>query len=333
MSAAIRLYAPGDLRVEEVDEAPAPAAGEVRMRVERAGICGSDLHNFRTGQWISRSPSIPGHEFVARVEAVGDGVATLSIGDRVVADSRVTCGRCPACRAGHPIHCTAMGFVGEVNDGGFQRFVTLPAHQVSALADPSLPAGVAVLAEPVAVALHAVNRLGARTDRPALVVGAGPIGALAALLLVHRGVETVMLADRNAHRLDCAALASGATPVSLGDLPHRPAFAIDATGSAAAGGQTLTELEGGGRIALVGLFHGSADLPMNAVVERGLDIVGCAAFDDELDEAIALLSPLADRLAGLSADPVPIRGVPDAYADLLSGESAVIKATIDPWLD
>ncbi|MEQ9812211.1 MAG: alcohol dehydrogenase catalytic domain-containing protein [Azospirillaceae bacterium] len=332
MSAAIRLYAPGDLRIESVEEAPAPGPGEVRMRVERAGICGSDLHNFRTGQWISRSPSIPGHEFVARVEAVGDGVAALRVGDRVVADSRVTCGRCPACLAGHPIHCAAMGFVGEVNDGGFQRFVTLPARQVSALADQTLPAEVAVLAEPLAVALHAVNRLGARTDRPVLVVGAGPIGALAALILAHRGVETVMLVDRNARRLDRAAAASGALPVSLGDLPHRPAFAIDATGSAAAVGQTLSELESGGRIALVGLFHGTADLPMNAVVERGLDIVGCAAFDDELGEAIALLTPLADRLACLAAAPVPISGVPGAYSDLLSGESAVIKATIDPWL-
>ena len=86
----------------------------MRLRVTAAGICGSDLHNYRTGAWISRSPAVAGHEFAAIVDAVGAGVAELQPGDQVVADSRFTCGSCPACRAGRPNVCQHLGFVGEV---------------------------------------------------------------------------------------------------------------------------------------------------------------------------------------------------------------------------
>ncbi|NBB83482.1 MAG: alcohol dehydrogenase catalytic domain-containing protein [Alphaproteobacteria bacterium] len=156
---AVRLHGIGDLRVEEVADPPAPDGDGVRLAVEAAGICGSDLHNFRTGIWMSRLPSTPGHELVATVEAVGPAVTGLSVGDRVVADSRVPCGTCPACRAGRSYLCPAMGFVGEVNDGGFAPTTVLPEHQVLRLPDPGVPARVAALAEPLAVALHAVNRL------------------------------------------------------------------------------------------------------------------------------------------------------------------------------
>jgi (R,R)-butanediol dehydrogenase/meso-butanediol dehydrogenase/diacetyl reductase len=89
------------------------------LRITAAGICGSDLHNFRTGQWISRSPSVAGHEFAAEVVELGAGVTGFALGDKVVADSRFWCGTCAACRRGLPQVCETLGFVGEVCDGGF----------------------------------------------------------------------------------------------------------------------------------------------------------------------------------------------------------------------
>ena len=328
---AVRLYAAGDLRVEEIAAAPAPADGEVRLRVERAGICGSDLHNFKTGMWISRSPSVPGHEFVAVVEAAGAG-ACLAPGTRVVADSRVVCGRCAACLAGESFHCENLGFVGEVNDGGFEPYTTLPAAQLVALPDQGLAADVAVLAEPMAVALHAVARLNPATGVPILVAGAGPIGTLVATALVHRGYGPVMLADRNAARLATAAAASGALPVAdLAVLPHVPGYAVDATGSPAAVSALLEVLPGGGRIALVGLFHGAPQVPLNAVVEKGLDVVGCAAFRDELPAALVLLGEVRERVAALTGRPIALDDVPATYAELMAGASDRIKAVIDPF--
>ena len=116
---AARLYGVGDLRIETIPEPASPTGADVLIKVLAAGICGSDLHNFKTGQWLSRVPSTPGHELVGEILAVGTEVRKLKTGDHVVADSRVACGMCPACRRGSPNLCQKLGFVGEVCDGGF----------------------------------------------------------------------------------------------------------------------------------------------------------------------------------------------------------------------
>src|SRR5262245_50530419 len=127
---AVRLYSAGDIRVEEIDPPGAPQDGWVRLKVAAAGICGSDLHNFRTGQWITRSPSVAGHEFAGEITDVGGGVEGFGIGDCVVADSRFWCGTCDACKAGRTNVCRSLGFVGEVCDGGFAEFTELPARLI-----------------------------------------------------------------------------------------------------------------------------------------------------------------------------------------------------------
>ncbi|RVC60659.1 dehydrogenase, partial [Mesorhizobium sp. M2A.F.Ca.ET.046.02.1.1] len=155
---AARLHGPGDLRVEDIAAPGAPEPGWVKLNVDAAGICGSDLHNFRTGQWISRAPSTAGHELTGTVVAVGEGVGTVAVGDRVVADSRFWCGECAQCRAGRRHLCASLGFVGEVCDGGFAEQTVLPARLLH-LIDAALDERVAAMAEPLAVALHAVRRL------------------------------------------------------------------------------------------------------------------------------------------------------------------------------
>ena len=172
---AVRLHAQNDLRVESVPAPQAPAAGWVALDIIAAGICGSDLHNFRTGQWITRSPSIPGHELIGRVSALGGGVADLAIGDRVVADSRFWCGGCAACTAGDQHLCERLGFIGEICDGGFAEKTVLPRRLLHRLPE-DLADDAAVMAEPVAVALHAVRRLRIEHDAPVLIAGCGPIG-------------------------------------------------------------------------------------------------------------------------------------------------------------
>ncbi len=137
---AVRLHDIGDLRLDSIDAPAGPGPGEVLLAVEAAGICGSDLHNFRTGQWISRRPSTAGHELSGRILAVGQGVETLSVGDRVAADSRVWCGACPACTSGRTNICEHLGFVGEVCDGGFAEQIVLPARLVVRHDPPCRPA-------------------------------------------------------------------------------------------------------------------------------------------------------------------------------------------------
>jgi len=331
---AARLYAAGDLRVEEIGLPGAIEPGWVRLRVTAAGICGSDLHNFRTGQWISRSPSVAGHEFAGVVTELGEDVADLAVGDTVVADSRFWCGTCPACRSGRHNVCVNLGFVGEVCDGGFAEETVLPARLL-VKHEPSLSPSIAAMAEPLAVALHAVRKLAVPAGEPVLVIGCGPIGGLAALLLSRLHGGPVLVADRNLSRAALVAevtgaamveLDAGAIQTALGDGVLR--YALDATGNIAVLKTVLDLLGGGGALALVGITHGSVDLDPNLLVEREIALIGCHAFAGELPEAVAMLPDLSDALARLIDCEISVEQVPDAYQRLLGGAVTGLKTII-----
>lgn len=328
---AVRLHAKGDLRVEEIAAPGPPQAGWVNIAVTAAGICGSDLHNFRTGQWISRSPSVPGHELIGRVTALGAGVDDLAVGDRVVADSRFWCGDCAACRAGDHHLCSKLGFVGEICDGGFAEQTSLPRRLLHRLPD-GLPDEAAVMAEPMAVALHAVKRLRPEPGAAVLIAGCGPIGGLAALALSATGHRDIRIADRNERRLARVSEVTGTTPTSLESSAAGAdiRLAIEATGSIAALKGLIDCMPGGGAIALVGIMHGRLDLDPNVLVERELSLIGCHAFRDELPEAIALLARVAPQALRLVDREVAIAEVPSAYERLLAGQSEGLKTIVRP---
>lgn len=333
---AARLYAAGDIRAEAIDAPPPPGAGDVLLAVEAAGICGSDLHNFRTGQWISRAPSVAGHELTGDVIAVGAGVEAFAPGDRVVADSRFWCGDCAECRDGRRAYCEKLGFIGEICDGGFAEQVLLPARLLHAV-DAGLDPAVAALAEPLAVALHAVSRLAPAPGAAVLVAGCGPIGGLVALLLSRRHDGPVLIAERNAARAALVAEVTGARIVDLdaGSITAalgggRLMAAVEATGQVPVLSALLDAVAGGGRIALVGIFHGRLDLDPNRLVERGIALVGCHAFADEMVEATALLPELASQLRRFVGAEIGIDAVPAAYARLLAGDGEGLKTVIRP---
>lgn len=330
---AARLYGPGDLRVEDIAAPGVPDMGWVKLKVDAAGICGSDLHNFRTGQWISRSPSTAGHELTGTVVAIGEGVDTIAIGDRVVADSRFWCGECVQCHAGRRHLCTSLGFVGEVCDGGFAEETVLPARLLHVV-DAAIDARVSAMAEPLAVALHAVRRL-PQAAASVLVVGCGTIGGLAALLLSRTFAGTVLVADRNQARCARVARVTGATIVDLDPdaiasaTANAPLLAaIEATGSTAALSQLLSVLGPGGTIAMVGIFHSRLDIDPNILVEREIGLLGCHAFADELPDAIRMLPELAEPLLTLIDREIGLDDVPSAYQRLLAGQGDGLKTII-----
>ncbi len=310
---AVRLHGVKDLRFEEIAAPASAGEGEVIVAVEAAGICGSDLHNYRTGQWLTRAPVVPGHEFCARVLATGSGVTTLAHGERVIANSRVFCRSCESCRAGKPHLCRSIGYVGEVIDGGFAALARLPEHQLVRLPNQDIRAEVAAMAEPLAVALHAARRLAPKTDAPIIVAGAGPIGALATIVLAHGGFGPLHVVDHNEARRTTVARLTGARALSLDEMAEsagRWPFAIEATGSASVARRLIDALSPGGRIASVGIFHADCTLDLNRIVEGEIELVGCAAFGEELQSAVALLGELADKLAALTGPSISLADVP-----------------------
>lgn len=331
---AVRLHGVGDLRVEDVPAPGAPGQGEVLIRVTAAGICGSDIHNYRTGLWLSRAPSIPGHELTGVVIAAGAETGFRS-GETVVADSRFWCGICPACQAGQRHLCARLGFVGEVCDGGFAEEVLLPARLVHRV-DPTLPPAIAAMAEPLAVAFRAAARCCAAPGSTVLVAGCGPIGGLTALTLV-RAEANVLVADRNAARAERVAAVTGARPVALTPqavsdaLVGRPLLAaVEATGSPAALSALVSCMSAGATVALVGIYHGSLTLDPNALVEREITLAGCHAFHEELAIALAFVSDWADDLSRFIDREVDLEGVPDAYARLAAGSADGLKTIVRP---
>lgn len=331
---AVRLYAAGDLRFEDIERPSGLGADDVRLRVTAAGICGSDLHNYQTGQWISRVPSVAGHEFAGVVEAVGQNVPSKVIGATVAADSRYWCAECDNCRAGFQHICSNLGFVGEIIDGGFAEEVVLPYRLVHKVGS-DIPSKMAAMAEPLAVALHALNRLELPLEAPFLIVGCGAIGGFAALLAnrLHNG--PIFVADHNVERANLVASVCNAEVVPLNAEALRKAsggvavrYALDATGSLKVISQLPELVDGGGSIALVGIAHGTLPLDPNILVEREISLKGCHAFKDELPEVINMLGDLQDDLEKLIDQVIDLVGVPDAYERLLAGRIRGLKTII-----
>jgi len=203
--------------------------------------------------------------------------------------------------------------------------------------DPALDPRVAAMAEPLAVALHAVRRLRPTRGAPVLVVGCGTIGGLAALLLSQDHDGPILVCDRDAGRAAIVArcaeaaivyLERGAIAAATGGaaLLH----ALDATGSAAAVGAMLACVDPGATLALVGIFHERLDIDPNVLVEREISLVGCHAFADEMPEVIGLLPSLSGGLAGLVGQEVGLDDVPSAYGRLAAGTAAGLKTIVRP---
>jgi (R,R)-butanediol dehydrogenase/meso-butanediol dehydrogenase/diacetyl reductase len=331
---AVRLHGIRDLRFEEIAPAAAPGPGCVQVRVQAVGVCGSDLHNFRTGRWLGRVPVVPGHEFAGEVVAIGAGVQHFAPGDTVIADSRLSCGHCAQCREGRPNTCEHMGYVGEVCDGGYAEAVTLPATSLMR-APPGVSPVIAALAEPLSVALRVVRRLAPERGHAILIAGAGPIGGLAALLLDHLGYGPLYIVERNAQR--AALLAEVARVRAVEPDPVRISahvgpgglrYAVEASGSAMLFDLLVRSLAGGGRLAMVGIFDGHATVDASAIVERELEIRGCSVFCDEQRAALALLQPLAVKLERLISLDVKLEELPVAFERLLAGQTAALKTVV-----
>ncbi|HZY48242.1 MAG TPA: zinc-dependent alcohol dehydrogenase family protein [Devosia sp.] len=194
---AARLAQPRAMRVEDVQRA-VPGPNDVLVRVEAAGICGSDRHMFR-GEYPTALPVTLGHEFCGIVEALGEDASRLSVGERITADPNIGCGHCAACRAGRVNLCEALQAIGVTRDGGFAEYVVMPEAQAIALPAEMNPLHGA-FSEPLACCLHGLDVAAIRPGDSVAVLGGGVIGLLMVQLARLAGAAQVILATRQAPR-------------------------------------------------------------------------------------------------------------------------------------
>ena len=223
---AVVIHAAKDLRIEE-REAEAVGPGEVEVAIEAGGICGSDLHYFNHGGFGTvrlREPMILGHEVAGRIVALGAGVEDLAVGDRVAVSPSRPCGGCDYCLAGLPNHCLDMRFYGSAMpfphiQVAFRQRLVATASQCHKVAD-GVPIGEAALAEPFAVALHAIARAGSLLDRRVLVSGCGPIGALTIIAARAHGAREIVATDVAGAMLDFAARVGADRTINVASDPE-----------------------------------------------------------------------------------------------------------------
>ncbi|NJQ00458.1 L-idonate 5-dehydrogenase [Streptomyces zingiberis] len=341
---AVTVHGPGDLRIDR-RETPVPGPGEVLLALEWGGICGSDIAYWRngaSGTATLRHPLVLGHEVAGRVAALGDGVTGLDVGRPVTVHPARPVGEValPERIAGRTNLHPQVRYFGSAafdphTDGGFSEYRTVPADQIR-----PLPEGVGTergaLAEPLAVALHAVGRVPALQGRTVLVNGAGPIGSLLVAAAKHRGAGTVVAADLTDSSL-AVARAMGADEtrdLSRGEaLPEDVEVVFEASGAPAALGGVLRAAARGGTVVQVGNLPGT---PVTAVlgdlVTRELTWIGSYRFVDEIDDALHALRD------GLDVSPVithrfPLERAAEALAvaaDPGSGSSKVMLRLSEP---
>jgi L-iditol 2-dehydrogenase len=204
---AARLIEPGRMVVETVPR-PVPGPGDLLVRVEACGICGSDRHMFR-GEYPTAHPVTLGHEFAGIIEAVGAGVSGFAPGDRVTGDPNIACGVCRACREERPNLCEKLVAIGVQRDGGFAEYVLVPVGQAAKLPATLDPVHGA-FCEPVSCCLHAIDVARVPPGGSVVILGGGVIGLLMVELARMAGAGTVVLATRQAPRRQLA-LELGAT--------------------------------------------------------------------------------------------------------------------------
>lgn len=267
--------------------------------MERCGVCGTDLHLFLDG--LGRKGSIGGHEYAGTVVALGESVRGWRRGDRAVGGPAPGCGRCAACTAGRSALCASRPDVaGDGFQGGFAGYVRVHQAQLHRVPD-GLDLRTAALAEPLAVALHAIGRSGVRPGQRTLVSGAGPLGMLIVAALRAMGVDEVTVSEPRANRRE-RALRVGATaavepaelqgPVMPFDvLPNPFHVAIETSGNAKAMEAALGQLARAGTLVLVGTGGEPPRFDHYRILLNELVVTGAFNHDgDGFERALALLA-------------------------------------------
>lgn len=302
---ALVLQEPHRLVIED-RPVPEPGQDEVRIRIHRGGICGSDMHYFQHGGFgvvRMQAPMVLGHELAGMVDAVGPGVTAVAAGDRVAVNPSLACGNCPYCLAGTPRQCSDMRFMGSAMrnphvDGGFRECVVVTERQAVPVGD-GIGLDEAAVCEPLAVCLHAVAQGPDLRGRRVLVTGFGPIGALTFLAARHAGAASVSATDIAAGPLALAAQlgAAAAYDVSISgaladEERERGQFDVvfECSGHPSAVQSALAVTRPGGSIIQVGILPDQMSLPFNPLVTKEIAYRGTFRFDREFDQAAELIS-------------------------------------------
>lgn len=333
---AVVCRSPGDLILEDRPRPEAPPPGWALVGVSHVGICGTDYHIFEGKHPFLAYPRVMGHEVSGTVRAVGDGV-TLGVGEPVIVNPYLACGKCIACRHGKPNCCVRIEVLGVHRDGAMCEEILVPAQNLYPADGLSLSAAAAV--EFLAIGAHAVRRSRAAPDARTLVIGAGPIGLGTAIFARIAGLEVTLL-DMSSERL---AFARGQLDFAILDGSQAPASELvkdatggegfdtvfDATGNTASMQVSFAHVAHGGTLVLVSVVKDDIVFSDPEFHKREMTLVGSRnALRADFDHVAASMRNGAVPLAKLVTHRTTLYDTPRDLARWAHEKSGLIKAVI-----
>jgi threonine 3-dehydrogenase len=344
MRALVKAKAEPGLWLEEVPD-PAPAAGEVLIRILQTGICGTDLHIVSWDDWARTHIPVPlviGHEFVGRIVELGPGVTELEVGDIVSGEGHLVCGRCRNCMAGRRHLCAHTQGVGLSRAGAFADYLTLPATNVWRH-PPDINLDAATIFDPFGNAVHTALTFPVLSE-DVLITGAGPIGIMAAAVVRHAGARFVVITDVNDYRLELAGRVGVTRALNVGrtslteaqhELGMKEGFdvGLEMSGHPSALPAMVDAMAHGGRIAMLGIPAESDQISIDwsRVVLSMLTIKGI--YGRQMMETWYAMSVLVSE--GLDITPVithrfPAADYEAAFATVREGQCGKVLLDWDP---
>ena len=299
---AVRLHAPGDIRLDTID-IPTPGEFEVLVKVVRSGICGTDLHIAKGNFPAPNLPLTLGHEFSGVIVEIGASASPLSVGDSVVVDINIACGSCFFCRRGQKLFCPSVAQLGVHRAGGLAEYIAVPADNVYVL-PKGFDLNAAAYVEPLACAVHGQDRIGITFGDRVLIIGGGPMGLAHIALSKLAGASAVIVSEPDATRR-ALARSFGADHVVdpfatnldefLAGLTDGvgPDVVIEAVGSIPTYETAIRVVRRGGKLLAYGAAPQSAELTIRPfdIYAKELTIVGSyAGTYDTWPRAITLIA-------------------------------------------
>ncbi|RMB62132.1 zinc-dependent alcohol dehydrogenase [Tessaracoccus antarcticus] len=329
---------PDEVGMITVDRPEVPE-GWALIRVAYNGVCGTDLSIFHGKHPRASAPLIMGHEMSGWVEVACPG--SPPVGSLVTVEPLITCGQCKACRDGHQHVCRNLGLYGIDAPGAMAQYVALPPHVVHAVPDGVDPL-TATLAEPLAVAVHAVNLSGMEPGDTVAVYGAGPIGVLTAMVARHEGAGTVVITEPSPWRRQVAeglgfnVVADGSSMVET-LMGLTDGEGADTTFDTAAHPSVAAELTRAtrvlGRIVVVGVYKQPVAIDLQAVCFKEQSLVGVRVYTSkDMARAIELIASDALGLDRFPTKVFPLADVALAMAAATSGQDC-LKVLLTPMDD
>ena len=341
MRAAV-FHGPRDVQIEHVADPTAPSDDEVVLEVVRAAICGTDSSEWDHGPILCRPGVILGHEFVGKVIERGSDVAGLDVGDRVVSGAGISCGRCRWCLLGRTNLCAQYRTLGLQVNGGLAEFVTSPAG-ICRLVPETCDDDAAAMAQPLAVALHAVSRVGVNSGDAVAIIGAGGIGSFIIAAAASRGHEGRIVAiDIDDDRLHAASALGAHEAINaseselaqlLLELTDGVGFdvVIEASGASHGPASAIAGARKGGRVLLVGLHGAARALELTPMILREVDVFTTVAHVCDSDIPAALEMLATTDVASIAAGPrIPLESLVEEGLRPLAERRASGKILVAP---